>query len=157
MIIALKSTIPQIVESYRSAYPMAKMLAPMEKDFEKKNRMRLFSKIANNEWDCIIMSHENYGKIPHEKEIQEELINDELEQLREEEAQYKAENNRSALKGVLIRIKNLQARLDKLADISKDNSLTFEQMGIDHIMVDESQQFKKPELSYKAKRYCRAG
>ena len=78
---ALKSTIPQIVESYRSAYPLAKILAPTEKDFKKENRLALFAKIANNEFDCIIMSHENYGKIPHEREIQEKLLNDELDAL----------------------------------------------------------------------------
>lgn len=155
MIIALKSTIPQIIESYRSAYPMAKILAPMEKDFKKENRRQLFSKIANNEWDCIIMSHENYGKIPHEKYIQEQLINEELAQLEEERDVFEAENDKNALKGIEIRIKNLTARLEKLSDLDKDNSLTFEQMGIDHIMVDESQQFKN--LSYVTKQRGIAG
>lgn len=155
MIIALKSTIPQIVETYRSAYPMAKILAPMEKDFEKDNRRKLFSKIANNEWDVIIMSHENYGKIPHERDIQERLIKQELKELEDERIEFEINNDRAAQKGLEIRIKNLNARLEKLSDISKDNSLTFEQMGIDHLMVDESQQFKN--LSYITKQRGIAG
>lgn len=155
MIIALKSTIPQIVKTYRTAYPMAKILAPMEKDFEKENRKKLFSKIANNEWDVIIMSHENYGKIPHETDIQKKLINEELKELESERVEFDKNNDRVALKGLEIRIKNLNARLEKLSDISKDNSLTFEQMGVDHIMVDESQQFKN--LSYVTKQRGIAG
>ena len=155
MIIALKSTIPQIVETYRSAYPMAKILAPLEKDFQKDNRRKLFSKIANNEWDVIIMSHENYGKIPHETDIQKKLINEELKELESERVEFDKNNDRVALKGLEIRIKNLNARLEKLSDISKDNSLTFEQMGVDHIMVDESQQFKN--LSYVTKQRGIAG
>jgi hypothetical protein len=65
MILALKSTIPQIVETYKQAYPLAKILAPSEKDFQAKNRQQLFSQIALNDWDIIIMSHENYQAIPH--------------------------------------------------------------------------------------------
>lgn len=156
MIMALKSTIPQIVESYRSAYPMAKILAPTEKDFKKENRRMLFSKIANNEWDCIIMSHENYGKIPHEIDIQRKFIQDEVAEIEAERAEMEAEGaSKQAIKGLETRLKNLEARLEKLSDIDKDNSITFQQMGIDHIMVDESQQFKN--LSYVTKQRGVAG
>ena len=155
MIIALKSTIPQIIESYHKAYPMAKILAPTESDFKKENRQKLFSKIANNEWDCVIMSHENYGKIPHEIKIQEQLIDEELNSLQEERIVFELNNDKSALKGLEIRIKNLRARLENLNDMEKDNTLTFEQMGIDHLMVDESQQFKN--LSYITKQRGIAG
>jgi N12 class adenine-specific DNA methylase len=155
MIIALKSTIPQIVESYRSAFPMAKILAPMEKDFQKENRNKLFAQIANNEWDCIIISHENYGKIPHEKEIQEKFIQDEMAEVEAERAELEAAGEKLALKGLEIRLKNLEARLSKISEIDHDLSTTFEQMGVDHIMVDESQQFKN--LSYVTKQRGVAG
>lgn len=156
MITALKSTIPQIVESYRSAYPMAKILAPTEKDFQKENRRKLFSKIANNEWDCIIMSHENYGKIPHELDIQRKFVQDEIDEIESERVQMEIDGaSKQAIKGLETRIKNLEARLEKLADLDKDNSITFQQMGIDHIIVDESQQFKN--LSYVTKQRGVAG
>ncbi|MBV5282171.1 MAG: DEAD/DEAH box helicase family protein [Paludibacter sp.] len=155
MIIALKSTIPQIVESYRQAYPMAKILAPAEKDFKKENRKKLFSQIANNEWDCIIMSHDNYGKIPHEDDIQKKFIEDEIDQINSERAELENAGEKQALKGLEIRIKNLEARLEKISSLDKDNSLTFQQMGIDHIMVDESQMFKN--LSYVTKQRGVAG
>lgn len=155
MIIALKSTIPQIVESYRKAYPMAKVLAPLEKDFTKDNRRKLFSQIANNEWDVIIMSHENYGKIPHEADIQRDFLRAEMQEIEDERAELEQQGEKQALKGLEIRLKNLEARLEKISDIDKDNTLTFEQMGIDHIMVDESQQFKN--LSYVTKQRGVAG
>lgn len=155
MIMALKSTIPQIVETYRNAFPMAKVLAPTEKDFTKENRNKLFAQIANNEWDCIIMSHENYGKIPHEADIQRKFIEDEMAEVEAERAEFEAAGEKQALKGLEVRLKNLEARLEKISNIDKDNSLTFEQMGIDHIMVDESQQFKN--LSYVTKQRGVAG
>ena len=156
MITALKSTSPQIVKSYRSAYPMAKILAPTEKDFQKENRRKLFSKIANNEWDCIIMSHENYGKIPHELDIQRKFVQDEIDEVESERVQMEIDGaSKQAIKGLETRIKNLEARLEKLADLDKDNSITFQQMGIDHIIVDESQQFKN--LSYVTKQRGVAG
>lgn len=153
MIIALKSTIPQIVESYKSAYPMARILAPTEKDFTKDNRKKLFAQIANNEWDVIIMTHENYGKIPHEESFTRSFIEDEIYELEKEREELKG--NRRALSGLELRLKNLRVKLEQLADRDTDNTTTFQQMGIDHIMVDESQQFKN--LAYITKQRSVAG
>jgi N12 class adenine-specific DNA methylase len=147
MIIALKSTIPQIIETYRASYPMAKILAPTEKDFTKQNRQNLFSQIAINEWDVIIMSHENYGAIPHDQNFEASIIQEEIAEVEVERNEL--QGDKKALQGLETRLKNLQDKLEKLLDRPKDNTTTFQQMGIDHIMVDESQQFKN--LAYVTK------
>jgi N12 class adenine-specific DNA methylase len=147
MIIALKSTIPQIVETYRVAYPMAKILAPTEKDFTKQNRQKLFSQIAINDWDVIIMSHENYGAIPHDQNFEAYMLQEEINEVEAERNEL--DGDKKALQGLETRLKNLQDKLEKLLDRPKDNTTTFQQMGIDHIMVDESQQFKN--LAYVTK------
>jgi Helicase conserved C-terminal domain/SNF2-related domain/Type III restriction enzyme, res subunit len=155
MIIALKSTVPQIVESYRKAYPFANILAPTEAEFKKENRMKLFSKIAMNDWDCVIITHDNYGMIPHEPMIESGLIESELKaiQLEMSELHFADQLSASDLKRLLANLekreKNLSARLEKLSDMQKDDTLTFQKMGIDHLMVDESQQFKN--LAYTSK------
>jgi N12 class adenine-specific DNA methylase len=153
MILALKSTIPQIVDTYKQSYPLAKILAPSEKDFQAKNRQKLFSQIALNDWDIIIMSHENYQAIPHSPEYITKQIEDEIAEI---EAERDAlSSDKKALAGLEKRLNNLQAKLEKLTDVAKDNLVYFQQMGIDHIMVDESQQFKN--LAYMTKQRNVAG
>jgi len=153
MILALKSTIPQIVETYKQSYPLAKILSPSEKDFQAKNRQQLFSQIALNDWDVIIMSHENYQAIPHHPDYIRKQIDDEIAEI---EAERDAlSGDKKALSGLETRLKNLEAKLEKLTDVAKDNAVYFQQMGIDHIMVDESQQFKN--LAYMTKQRNVAG
>jgi N12 class adenine-specific DNA methylase len=153
MILALKSTIPQIVETYKQSYPLAKILAPSEKDFQSKNRQKLFSQISINDWDVIIMSHENFNAIPHRIENLTKQIADEIAEIEEERDALS--NDKKALSGLEKRLQNLEARLEKLTDIAKDNSVKFQEMGIDHVMVDESQQFKN--LAYMTKQRNVAG
>lgn len=153
MILALKSTIPQIVETYKQSYPLAKILAPSEKDFQSKNRQKLFSQISLNDWDVIIMSHENFNAIPHRIEYLTKQIDDEIAEIEVERVELFGDKR--AMAGLETRIKNLQARLEKLTDIAKDNSVKFQEMGIDHVMVDESQQFKN--LAYMTKQRNVAG
>jgi hypothetical protein len=74
MILALKANINQITETYRKAYPDARILAPGENDFTPAKRMRLFHEIKNNNWDCIILTHDQFGKIPQSPEIQREIF-----------------------------------------------------------------------------------
>ncbi|MBK8310925.1 MAG: hypothetical protein IPL04_08585 [Chitinophagaceae bacterium] len=78
MILALKANVNQIAETYRKAYPNAKILAPGENDFTPAKRIRLFHEIKNNDWDCIILTHDQFGKIPQSPEIQREIFQTEL-------------------------------------------------------------------------------
>ena len=74
MILALKANVNQIKETYHKAYPNAKVLAPGENDFTPSKRKRLFHEIKNNNWDCIILTHDQFGKIPQSPEIQKQIF-----------------------------------------------------------------------------------
>lgn len=79
MIVALKANVNQIAETYRKAYPKARVLFPGQNDFTPAQRLRLFHEIKNNNWDCIILTHDQFGKIPQSPEIQKEIFQTELD------------------------------------------------------------------------------
>ena len=70
LMIGLKSQIPQLYEQFKKAYPLAKVLFPFEKDFSKVNRKRLLNNIATNDWDAIILSHDQFTRINQPVDIQ---------------------------------------------------------------------------------------
>jgi N12 class adenine-specific DNA methylase len=80
-ILALKANVDQITATYRKAYPGARILAPKENDFTPEKRLRLFHEIKNNNWDCIILTHDQCGKIPQSPEIQQKIFGAELENI----------------------------------------------------------------------------
>ncbi|HET7119454.1 MAG TPA: helicase-related protein, partial [Hanamia sp.] len=148
MILALKANVNQIRETYRKAYPNAKLLAPGENDFTPAKRMRLSHEIKNNNWDCIIVTHDQFGKIPQSPEIQREIFQTELDHVEKDLYTLKdmgGEVSRRMLKGLEIRKNNLQIKLSSvLRDIEqkKDAGISFKDLGIDHLFVDESHKFK---------------
>lgn len=148
MITALKANVGQVAEAYRIAYPQAKVLAPSESDFTPKRRLRLFNEIKNNNWDAVIVTHDQFGKIPQSPQVQVKILQKELENVELDLHLIKnadGEITKKMLKGLEIRKKNLTGKLAKIvAEIEKkkDREITFEQMGIDHLFVDESHKFK---------------
>lgn len=148
LIMALNANVAEIADTFRKAYPNANIIAPEVKDYERKNRTRLFQEIKNNNWDCIIVSHEQFGKIPQSPEIQMEILNIELECVEkdlESMRQEGAKVTKAALKGAQKKKMNLEVKINHLiADMEskKDMGLNFTEMGIDHILVDESHHFK---------------
>ena len=148
MILALKANVNQIKETYRKGYPNAKVLAPGENDFTPAKRIRLSHEIKNNNWDCIILTHDQFGKIPQSPEIQREIFQTELDNLEKDLHTLKdmgGEISRRMLKGLEIRKNNLQIKLSSvLQDIEqkKDAGITFKDLGIDHLFVDESHKYK---------------
>ena len=148
MIIGLKANVREIAETYRKAYPNARVLYASEKDFEAANRVRFFNDIRNNDWDCIIMSHDQFGKIPQSPELQQRILQAELDTVEENLEVLRSQGkdvSRAMLRGLEKRKFNLQAKLDKVEHAIKsrtDDVVDFRQMGIDHIFVDESHQFK---------------
>lgn len=151
IVVGLKSTIPHLVSDARKAYPMAKILAPNESAFSPANRKALFANIANNDYDIIIMSHEQFGKIPQNPYLLRELMEEELDLIEKEIRGIDMSNQlgKAAAKGLEKRKENIEAKIKELADMDKDDVLTFDKTGIDHIMVDESQQFKNLEYTTK--------
>src|SRR5690606_22066476 len=148
MIIGLKSNIHEISETYRTAYPHAKILFPGKEDFTPNKRLRIFGDIKNNDWDCVILTHDQFGMIPQSPEMQKQILEAELENVEDNLAALEAQGkevSRAMLKGVIVRKQNLEVRLKTLEhDIEnrKDDVVDFKMMGIDHIFVDESHRFK---------------
>lgn len=148
MIIGLKANVGEIAECYRTAYPNAKILYATEKDFSSGNRVKFFNNIKNNDWDCVIMSHDQFGKIPQPTDVQQEILQKELDSVEENLEVLKAQGkeiSRAMLKGLEKRKINLLAKLEKVEHAIKtrtDDVVDFKQMGIDHLFIDESHQFK---------------
>ncbi len=148
MIIGLKANVREIAETYRKAYPNARILYASEKDFAAANRVRFFNDIRNNDWDCIIMSHDQFGKIPQSPELQQRILQEELDTVKENLEVLRTQGkdvSRAMLRGLEKRKVNLQAKLEKVEYAIKtrtDDVADFKQMGIDHLFIDESHQFK---------------
>jgi N12 class adenine-specific DNA methylase len=147
-ILALKANVLQIADTFRRAYPDAKILAPNENDFAPAKRQALFHQIKNNNWDCVIMTHDQFGKIPQSPEIRREILQDELDNVTRDLQTLEAlgvEITRKMLKGLQIRRDNLQADLNAVLlaiDQKVDSGVSFDDMAIDHLFVDESHKFK---------------
>ena len=148
MIIGLKANVAEIAECYRTAYPNARILYASEKDFAAASRVRFFNNIKNNDYDCVIMSHDQFGKIPQSPEMQQKILQAELDTVEENLEVLKKQGkdvSRAMLKGLEVRKYNLAAKLQSIAyaiEHRTDDVVDFGQMGIDHIFVDESHQFK---------------
>ena len=148
MIIGLKANVGEIAECYRTAYPNAKILYASEKDFSPENRVRFFNNIKNNDYDCVIMSHDQFGKIPQSPEMQQRILQAELDTVEENLEVLRRQGkdvSRAMLRGLEKRKINLSVKLESIAHAIKsrtDDVVDFKQMGIDHIFVDESHQFK---------------
>ena len=148
MIIGLKANVAEIAATYQTAYPHARILYASEKDFSTKNRVSFFNNIKNNDYDCVIMSHDQFGKIPQSPELQRQILQAELDTVEENLEVIRTQGkdvSRGMLKGLEKRKQNLEAKLQKIAysiEQRTDDVVDFRMMGIDHMFVDESHQFK---------------
>ena len=148
MIIGLKANVAEIAMTYQSAYPNARILFADEKSFKADNRVAFFNQIKNNDYDCVIMSHDQFGKIPQSPEMQQQILQAELDTVEENLEVLKQQGHdisRGMLKGLIKRKENLTAKIATIQyqmDQNRDAVVDFKQMGIDHIFVDESHQFK---------------
>ena len=148
MITGLKANIHEIAKTFCTAYPNARVLYPGKEDFTPKNRERIFREIKNNDWDAVILTHEQFGKIPQSPQLQQQILQDELDSVEENLEVYKAQGNsvsRAMLKGCIRRKLNLEAKLQNIThaiETRKDDAVDFKLMGIDHIYVDESHRMK---------------
>nr|WP_228438695.1 helicase-related protein [Chryseobacterium pennae] len=148
MIIALKANVHDIAKTYRQAYPHAKILYPGKKDFTPQKRLKIFGDIKNNDWDCIILTHDQFGMIPQSSELQQDILQAELDGVEQNLSVLRSQGkdiSGAMLKGVEIRKKNLNVKLKTLEhdiETRKDDVVDFKMMGIDHLFVDESHKFK---------------
>lgn len=148
IILALKANVGDIAQTYRKAYPNARVLYPGNDDFTPSKRVRLLHEIKNNNWDCVILTHDQFGKIPQSPEIQKRIFQSELDNVERdlETASELGESiSKKVLKGLEIRKNNLDGKLKsvlKSIEEKKDTGINFKELGLDHVFVDESHKFK---------------
>jgi len=140
----------QIGDDFQKLYPSANVLVATKKDFKKENRQQLFAKIATGNYDAVIIGHSQLGKIPVSKERQVMTIQSQIDDiLRGIEELKKSEGSKFQIKAMERSRKSLQKQLDKLQKVNQDNTLTFEQLGVDKLFVDECHEFKNLFVSTK--------
>jgi len=160
VIIGLKANLDDLVSAYKKAFPQDRIIAPSTRDFGAKNRARLLGQIRNNDWDCIFLTHNQFEKIPVDPNVEAGIIRDEIRDLRlnlEALGENGGDISRRSRKGLEKQLSDLESRLEeKLAQMNrkKDGLAHFGQLGIDHVIVDESHMFKN--LAYST-RHVRVG
>jgi N12 class adenine-specific DNA methylase len=124
-------------------YPGANILVAGKDDFEMQNRRKLFSRIATGNWDAVIVTHSGFERIPLSRETQERFFKEQLNELEKIKREHANPDNRRVVKEIEKAKKRLEAKLESLAAThKKDNTMTFEELGIDRLFVDEAHYFK---------------
>ncbi len=124
-------------------YPTANILVAGKEDFEASKRARLFSRIATGNWDGVIVTHSSFEKIPVSLETRQAFIGEQIRELETAIREQKGERGTRLVKELERVKKKLTAKLETLsADQKKDNTLTFEELGIDRLFIDEAHKFK---------------
>lgn len=125
-------------------YPNANILVATKRDFEKDRRKLFCSRIATGNYDIVILGHSQFTRLPLSDERQQQFLRDEIEQFTEviNAAKKERTGQELSVKQLERAKKSLESRLEKLMDAPKDDAVTFEELGVDSLMVDEAHQFK---------------
>ena len=144
VIVVPKSIVGQTAGEFMRLYPSANILVATERDFEKSRRKQFVSRIATGDYDCIVMSHSQFEKIPISKERKERMLQEQIQEISYAIDEIKAEKGEQwTIKQMEAQKKKLDEQLKELTEESrKDDLITFEEMGIDSVMVDEAHHFK---------------
>ena len=139
-----KSLIGQTASEFLRLYPSANILIATERDFEKSRRRQFISRIATGDYDCIIMSHSQFEKIPISKERKQMMIDKQIDEINFAIEELKEQNGeRWTIKQMESHRKRLEEQIKELTEgKAQDDLITFEELGIDSIMVDEAHAFK---------------
>ena len=134
----------QWASEFLRLYPSANILAATKKDFEPRNRKKFCGRIATGDYDAIIIGHSQFERIPVSQERQERLLQEQISEIEEGLEELKASRaERFTIKSLERTKKGLETRLQKLQDSSrKDDVITFEQLGVDRLYVDEAHNYK---------------
>ncbi|MCD8146115.1 MAG: SNF2-related protein, partial [Clostridiales bacterium] len=134
----------QWANEFLRLYPSAKLLVTTRKDFETSRRKKFCARIATGDYDAIIIGHSQFEKIPISTERQERLLREQIDDITDAIASAKYQRGENfTIKQLEKTKRSLEARLDKLlATEKKDDVITFEQLGVDRLYVDESQAYK---------------
>ena len=149
----------QIGREFMQLYPSANIMVADKKDFEPKNRKRFIGRIATGEYDAVVIGHTQFEKIPMSKEYQEKHIQDQIDEIVNYVEEYKHDRNQNfTVKQLEKTKKKLETRLEKLNDdFKKDDVITFEELGVDKLFVDEAHGFKNLYLYTKMRNVAGIG
>ena len=146
----------QWASEFLRLYPSANILVTTKKDFEKANRQKFCARIATGNYDAVIIGHSQFEKIPVSQERQERLLEDQIDEITEGIRELKSSNGeRFSIKAMERTKKGLEAKLKKLLDSPRDDVVTFEELGVDRLFVDEAHSHKN--LYYQTKMQNVAG
>ena len=149
----------QIGREFMQLYPSANIMVADKKDFEPKNRKRFIGKIATGEYDAVVIGHTQFEKIPMSKEYQEKHIQVQIDEIINYVEEYKHDRNQNfTVKQLEKTKKKLETRLEKLNDdFKKDDVITFEELGVDKLFVDEAHNYKNLYLYTKMRNVAGIG
>ena len=144
MFVVPNHLIEQWASEFLRLYPSANILAVTKKDFEPRNRKKFCARIATGDYDAVIIGHSQFERIPVSKERQERMLQEQIYEIEDGLMELKANNaERFTIKSLEKTKKSLEVKLKKLQDTSrKDDVITFEQLGVDRLCVDEAHAFK---------------
>ena len=149
----------QIGREFMQLYPSANIMVADKKDFEPKNRKRFIGRIATGEYDAVVIGHTQFEKIPMSKEYQEKHIQDQIDEIINYVEEYKHDRNQNfTVKQLEKTKKKLETRLEKLNDdFKKDDVITFEELGVDKLFIDEAHNYKNLYLYTKMRNVAGIG
>lgn len=149
----------QIGREFMQLYPSANIMVADKKDFEPKNRKRFIGRIATGEYDAVVIGHTQFEKIPMSKEYQEKHIQDQIDEIVNYVEEYKHDRNQNfTVKQLEKTKKKLETRLEKLNDdFKKDDVITFEELGVDKLFIDEAHNYKNLYLYTKMRNVAGIG
>jgi N12 class adenine-specific DNA methylase len=146
VILGLKANTQEIYLDYMKAYPNAKVLFPGKADFTPAKRKEFLHRVINNDWDAVIMTHDQFKAVPQDPELTQNIINKEIDDCRDnlESLVGEDEPTKAQRKGLEKRINNLNTNLQRSYDQQKKDQIgiNFKDLGIDHILIDESHVYK---------------
>ncbi|HGD1818506.1 TPA: DEAD/DEAH box helicase family protein [Streptococcus agalactiae] len=149
----------QIGREFMQLYPSANIMVADKKDFEPKNRKRFIGRIATGEYDAVVIGHTQFEKIPMSKEYQEKHIQNQIDEIVNYVEEYKHDRNQNfTVKQLEKTKKKLETRLEKLNDdFKKDDVITFEELGVDKLFIDEAHNYKNLYLYTKMRNVAGIG
>ena len=144
MFVVPNHLIEQWASEFLRLYPSANILAVTKKDFEPRNRKKFCARIATGDYDAVIIGHSQFERIPVSRERQERMLQEQIYEIEDGLMELKANNaERFTIKSLEKTKKSLEVKLKKLQDTGrKDDVITFEQLGVDRLYVDEAHAFK---------------
>lgn len=143
-VVVPKALVGQTANEWLRLYPQAKILVAGDNDFSKDNRQKFIGRCCTGDYAAVVMSYEQFEKIPMSTEYRRQFLQRELDTLQEGLRELDPYRDRQSVKDIQREQKRIKAKIEKLLDTAKtkDNSLTFEQLGFDSLVVDEAHNYK---------------